>query len=45
MYAIIRAITLERFPIITHSYAASFSMKTRFYETNNIFYHATKETS
>ena len=29
---------LKRFRIFTHYYAASFSIKTLFYKTNNIFY-------
>ena len=39
MYYIIPVITLERFRAVTHTKAASFSIKkTWFSETNNIFY-------
>ena len=32
-----RAIELEHFEIVKHSYSATFSIKTNFYETNNLF--------
>ena len=32
-------ISLKRFRIVTHGYAASFSIKTIFCKTNNIFYN------
>ena len=38
VYYIMHATALERFHIVTHSYVASFSIKTRFYEMNNIIY-------
>ena len=38
MYNIVAAMALERFRIVTHSYAASFSRKIILCETNNIFY-------
>ena len=37
MYRIKDAIALERFCIVNNSHAVSFSIKTRFDETNNIF--------
>ena len=37
MYHIKPVITLERFRIVTYSYAASFSIKTCLDKTNNIF--------
>ena len=37
MYRIKDAIALERFCIVNNSHAASFSIKTRFDETNKIF--------
>ena len=38
VYFIINATTLKRFHIVTYVYTASFSIKTRFFETKNIFY-------
>ena len=38
IYFFIRVFTLERFHIVTQNYTASFSIKTRFCETKNIFY-------
>ena len=37
LYCIMSAIILKRFHIVTHSYTTLFSIKVRFYETNNIF--------
>ena len=37
MYNIILAIALERFCIVTDTFAESFSIKTSFYEHKNIF--------
>ena len=37
LYYVIHAITLKCFHIVTHSYTDSLSVKSRFYETNNIF--------
>ena len=37
MYHLKPIIALERFCIVTHSYAASVSIKTHFYEANIIF--------
>ena len=37
MYYIITTAVLESFHIIRHSYTASLSIKTRFYETNIFF--------
>ena len=37
-YHIVAMIVLKRFRIVTHCYAASFSIKTLFCKTNNIFY-------
>ena len=36
-YTCYEAHTLKRFQIVTHSCTSSFSIKTRFYETKNIF--------
>ena len=38
LYHIVAVITLRRFRIVTHCYTASFSIKTLFCKTNNIFY-------
>ena len=38
LYHIVAMIGLKRFRIVTHCYAASFSIKTLFCKTNNIFY-------
>ena len=40
---IVPAIALERFRIVTHSYVASYSIKTCFYETNSIYISKTKQ--
>ena len=38
MYYVIPVIALELFHILTHTYAASFSLEARFYEIDNIFH-------
>ena len=38
MFYVIPVITLGYFRQVTHTYPALFSIKTRFYETKNIFY-------
>ena len=43
MHYIIPVIAPERFRIVAHACAASFSIKTRFYDTNNIFMSTTRQ--
>ena len=43
MYYIIHAITLERFHIVAHSFAASFSIKTSFMKLTSYFISKTKQ--
>ena len=38
IYVLLHCYYTERFHKVTHNYAASFSIKTRFYEVNNICY-------
>ena len=40
----IRLTTMKRFRIATYSHAASFLIKTNFYEINNLFYSKIKQT-
>ena len=43
MYYIISVVALERFRIGAHTCAASFLIKIRFYDTNNIFMLVTRQ--